>query len=370
MGAGAAGDPRGWAERRPPRLLLAGLLGYVGAAAAGVAQYSSGAAAVAGYAILVAFCACFLAIALSAGRLFGLRYLWPLLGALAVLTVAEMFFAQGFAFYLFAALAVPVVGRLQRRSAPLVGAAALAAFAVPWAVPSWHEGPGWGPTISIVFTAISAYAFTEIVSANRALHEAHAEIARLASETERNRIARDLHDLLGHSLTAITVKAALARRLAPSDREASVREIGEVEELSRQALADVRAAVFGYREVTVAGELARGKELLRASGVTADLPTATEVIDPTHQELLGWAVREGLTNVARHARATRCTVTLTPSVVEIVDDGVGGTASSGNGLTGLHERVTAAGGTVEAGPISPRGWRLLVSLQPADPLPG
>ena len=354
---------------RPPRLLLAGLLGYVGAAAAGVAQYSSGAAAVAGYAILVAFCGCFLAIALSVGRLFGLRFLWPLLGALAVLTVAEMFFAQGFAFYLFAALAVPVVGRLQRRAAPLVAAAALAAFVVPWAVPSWHEGPGWGPTISIVFTALSAYAFTEIVSANRALHEAHAEIARLASETERNRIARDLHDLLGHSLTAITVKAALARRLAPSDREASVREIGEVEELSRQALADVRAAVFGYREVTVAGELARGKELLRASGVTADLPTATEVIDPTHQELLGWAVREGLTNVARHARATRCTVTLTPSVVEIVDDGVGGPATSGNGLTGLHERVTAAGGTVEAGPISPRGWRLLVSLQPADPMP-
>jgi two-component system, NarL family, sensor histidine kinase DesK len=369
VGAGAAGDPRGWAEMRPPRLLLAGLLGYVGAAAAGVAQYSSGAAAVAGYAILVVFCGCFLAIALSVGRLFGLRFLWPLLGVLAVLTAAEMFFAQGFAFYLFAALAVPVVGRLQRRAAPLVAAAALASFVVPWVVPSWHEGPGWGPTISIVFTALSAYAFTEIVSANRALHEAHAEIARLASETERNRIARDLHDLLGHSLTAITVKAALARRLAPSDREASVREIGEVEELSRQALADVRAAVFGYREVTVAGELARGRELLRASGVTADLPTATEVIDPTHQELLGWAVREGLTNVARHARATRCTVTLTPSVVEIVDDGVGGPAPSGNGLTGLHERVTAAGGTVEAGPISPRGWRLLVSLQPADPMP-
>ena len=72
----------------------------------------------------------------------------------------------------------------------------------------------------------------------------------------------------------------------------------------------MRAAVSGYREVTLAGELARGKELLRASGVTADLPTATDMIDPTHQELFGWAVREGLTNVARHARATRCTVTV------------------------------------------------------------
>ena len=368
-GAGATHDPRGWAERRPPRILLAGLLGYVGATAAGVAQYSSGADAVAGYAVLAAFCFCFLVIALWVGRLYWLTWLWPLLGAMVGLTVAEMFFARGGAFYLGAILVVPIVGRLQRRAAPLVVAAATASLLVPWAVRSWHEGLGWGPAISIVFTALMAYAFTEIMSANRALHDAHVEIARLASESERNRIARDLHDLLGHSLTAITVKAGLARRLAGSDGEAWAREIGEVEELSRQALADVRAAVSSYREVTLAGELARGKELLRASGVTAEVPTATDVIDPIHEQLLGWAVREGLTNVARHAHASRCTVTLTPSVVEIADNGVGGAVSCGNGLTGLRERVAAVGGTVEAGPISPRGWRLRVSLEPAGAVP-
>ena len=354
-GAGATHDPRGWAERRPPRILLAGLLGYVGATAAGVAQYSSGADAVAGYAVLAAFCFCFLVIALWVGRLYWLTWLWPLLGAMVGLIVAEMFFARGGAFYLAAILVVPIVGRLQRRATSLVVAAATASLVVPWAR-SWHEGLGWGPAISIVFTALMAYAFTEIMSANRALHHAHVEVARLASEAERNRVARDLHDLLGHSLTTISVKASLARRLA-SDREAWAREITDVERLARQALADVRAAVSGYREVTVAGELARGRELLRASGVTGELPTEVGMVDAVHQELFGWAVREGLTNVARHARANRCTVTVSAAQVEVQDDGVGawGRDRSGNGLTYLRERAEALGARVEVGPIRPTG---------------
>lgn len=366
MGAITAGDAQGRADKRSSRVLLVGLLGYVGATVAGVAQYSSGVRALAGYAILVAFCCCFFAMAISAGRLYWLRWFWPLLGGMGVLILAELFFAQGYAFYLAAALVVPIVGRLGRRAAPLVAATALASLVVPWTVSAWHEGPGWGPAISIVFTALLAYAFTEIMSTNGALHDAQVEIAELASQAERSRISRDLHDLLGHSLTAITVKAALARRLADSDPPGARREIAEVENLSRQALADVRAAVSNYREVTLAGELARGKELLRASGVMAELPTATDVLDPTHEVLFGWAVREGLTNVARHARATSCTVTLTPSTLEIADDGIGGAAACGNGLNGLRERVAAVGGTIEVGPISPRGWRLRVSLASAD----
>ena len=138
-----------------------------------------------------------------------------------------------------------------------------------------------------------------VLQGNSALAEARAELARLAAENERFRIARDLHDLLGHSLTTITVKAGLAARLgAPADpaRRTALQEIGEVEELSRQVLAR-RARSRCLR--LQGGDRRRrarprGKELLRASGVTADLPTATEVIpDPTHQELLGWAVRVG-----------------------------------------------------------------------------
>jgi two-component system, NarL family, sensor histidine kinase DesK len=129
----------------------------------------------------------------------------------------------------------------------------------------------------------------------------------------------------------------------------------------------VRSAVSGYRDVTLAGELARGRELLRASGIAADLPTATDVVDPAHQELFGWAVREGLTNVVRHARASCCAVRLSPSAVEIVDDGIGeavlrGDVPPGNGLSGLRERAAAAGGRVDAGPLRAGGWQLRVTL--------
>jgi len=134
-------------------------------------------------------------------------------------------------------------------------------------------------------------------------------------------------------------------------------------------LADVRAAVSGYREVTLASELARGRELLRASGITADLPTATDVADPAHQELFGWAVREGLTNVIRHSRARSVTVRVSASSVEIIDDGQGSAADPGNGLNGLRERAAAAGGGVDAGPAQPAGWRLRVWVPAPDTPP-
>jgi two-component system, NarL family, sensor histidine kinase DesK len=124
----------------------------------------------------------------------------------------------------------------------------------------------------------------------------------------------------------------------------------------------VRAAVSNYRDVTLAGELATGREVLRAAGIVADLPRAVDVVDPSNQELFGWVVREGVTNVVRHAHASSCAVRLSASEVEIVDDGVGVPSDPGNGLAGLRERVAAVGGTVDAGPLQPRGWRLHVSL--------
>ena len=161
-------------------------------------------------------------------------------------------------------------------------------------------------------------------------------------------------------------------RVAPgigaADPAQAIREIAEVEALARRSLADVRAAVTSYRDVTLAGELAAGRELLRAAGITAELPSAVDVVDPAHQELFGWVVREGLTNIVRHAHASACAVRLSPSGVEIVDDGAGGAggaAPPGNGLSGLRERVAAAGGVVDAGPLQPRGWRLRVSLAAA-----
>src|SRR6185503_7524545 len=133
---------------------------------------------------------------------------------------------------------------------------------------------------AILIVSLAMFGFFAVVRSNRALAEARLEVARLATENERARIARDLHDLLGHSLTTITVKAALANRLTGTDPARAGAEIAEVESLTRQALADVRAAVSGYREVTLANELAAAREVLRSAGISAQLPGAVDAVRP------------------------------------------------------------------------------------------
>ncbi|MGW7447902.1 sensor histidine kinase [Kitasatospora sp. NPDC054795] len=393
-GPGAAPGPvqywgHGW--RRP--LLASGMMVFPALTAVAVGGTVSGAAAVAGYAVVVAFCLCYalLALALGLGRR---RWMAPLLGVMTALFLAALPFAHEDAFFLATVVVSAVAIQWREHAARAVAAGTLAALVVPWAVRPWHTGPGGFQALALLFTSLTCGAFAGIAATNDALVAARAEVARLASEAERNRIARDLHDLLGHSLTAITVKSRLAQRLAGKDLDLAVAEMAAVETLSRQALSDVRAAVSGYREVTLAGEIARGRELLRAAGVVADLPTAADAVAPGERELFGWVLREGITNVVRHARAERCSVLLTATSVEIRDDGAaarsgpggpGGTgetghgrgnggagdggAGDGKGLTGLRERVAAVGGTVEAGPLDPRGWRLLVTVPPGGPGP-
>jgi two-component system sensor histidine kinase DesK len=294
-----------------------------------------------------------------------------LYAALVALSGFELLFARADAFVMCVYIVVVTVARLGGRAAPIVIAFTLAATFVPWAIHSWHDNlesaVSNGTAIAIPTIALAMFGFFNLMRGNRALSEARSELARLAAENERSRIARDLHDLLGHSLTTITVKAGLARRLGETDPARALQEIAEVESLARRSLADVRAAVANYREVTLAGELATGRELLRAAGIVADLPGAVEVVDPAYQELFGWVLREGLTNVVRHAHASVCVVRISRSSVEILDDGVGSTACSGSGLAGLQERVGAAGGVVEAGPNLPRGWRLRVELRAEAP---
>ena len=133
---------------------------------------------------------------------------------------------------------------------------------------------------------------------------AHEKNAELAVENERTRFARDLHDILGHSLTVITVKAELANRLLDVDTERARAELTDLERLSRDALADVRRAVEGYRELTLPGELARARTALAAAEIEAELPNSTDEVPSHLRELFAWTVREGVTNVIRHSGAT------------------------------------------------------------------
>jgi two-component system sensor histidine kinase DesK len=194
---------------------------------------------------------------------------------------------------------------------------------------------------------------------------------------ERERMARDLHDILGHSLTVITKKAELARRLTSIDPERAAVEIADVERLSREALNDVRATVTGHREVSLAGELLAARTALDSAGIRADLPCAPDGLPPAYERLFGFALREAVTNVLRHSAATWCRVVVTPTSLEVRDDGRGAAAASaavssagGSGLRGLRERVVAAGGRVLTDSPDGGGFRLLVEMAGADDVRG
>lgn len=363
-GPGAAGGRmRGWQRWVFPGIWLV----YLTRTATGVATYSAGWPAILGYAIIVAFAALYLYIVrfLAYGDL---RTFLPLFAIACALTAAELVFAHETAFVMTVFLTVLLIGTGRRWASAVIAAILIAVLALPPLIPSWHAGPDVADAAALVMVTLAMSGFFAILRTNRALAEARSEVARLAAENERSRIARDLHDLLGHSLTTITVKAGLARRLADVDPARAAVEIREVEELTRSALADVRAAVSGYRELSLAGELATGREALRSAAIEARLPGAVDAVAPQWQELFGWVVREGLTNAIRHSRAQTVTIELGRAWIEVRDDGHGGPAESlGTGLAGLRERVESLGGTFESGPASgiTRGWRLRAQM-PAD----
>ncbi|MDL9978006.1 sensor histidine kinase [Microbacterium sp. ASV49] len=226
----------------------------------------------------------------------------------------------------------------------------------------WNTNILWVPAIIGSISLMMAAFIRSIDSVNR-MRLAQREVERLAAERERGRVARDIHDILGHSLTVITVKSELAGRLVDADPQRAKTEIAEVEALARAALADVRATVAGFRGVSVSGELAAARVALAAADVALDAPTTTDAVPPDRRELAGWVVREGVTNVVRHAEAKRCRIRLESNRIAIEDDGVGPAgANSGTGLSGLRERVDAAGGILAVGRSDLGGFRLEVTL--------
>jgi two-component system sensor histidine kinase DesK len=232
---------------------------------------------------------------------------------------------------------------------------------------------------------------------NQQLTEARAELARSAVAHERERFARDLHDLLGHSLSVIALKAELAGKLVDGQPQEAEREVREVERVARQALGEVRLAVSNYRQPTLDGELAGARLVLTAAGVQAEVERPAVKLDPEVEAVLAWTVREGATNVIRHSQAEHCTVrvgtALGQASVEVIDDGhgpegrcdgdgAGGAGETpgnglaelaeapGNGLAGLAERARALAGRLEAGPGPQGGFRLRVTLpMPLQPPP-
>ena len=212
-------------------------------------------------------------------------------------------------------------------------------FLVPRMLPSWSaSADAW---IAVLGAGGACVFGRYIMEQRRVARILEQRTHELEINEERNRMARDMHDILGHSLTVIALKTELATRLVDTAPDQVKAELTEVQSLARSALADVRATVNSYRELSLAGELARATNVLTSAGIRADLPLTVEVVDPDLRELFAWVVREGVTNVVRHAHASRCKVELTTDSIEVVDDGIGlnsaGT-SDGHGLEGLRQR--------------------------------
>jgi two-component system sensor histidine kinase DesK len=262
-------------------------------------------------------------------------------------------------------IAVTAVMNLPLRQGLAVVLGCVAAVLVlPRVVPGWT--PSDGAVGSVLLASFAGYGVSQVLERNTQLARAREQLVDLAVSQERERVARDVHDILGHSLTVITVKTELAGRLLESlppapaaDRARS--EVADVERLAREALADVRATVSGMREVSLTGELAAARSALAAAGIRAELPSAVDVVPARHRQLFAWALREGVTNVVRHSGAGWCGVQLAADCVEIRDDGRGpGGRGTGSGLAGLQARAEKAGARLELGRAPEGGFLLRV----------
>ncbi|MCI9887397.1 sensor histidine kinase [Micrococcales bacterium 31B] len=222
----------------------------------------------------------------------------------------------------------------------------------------------------LVSLSLVMLAFARQIEIGRQLRATQHALASAAVAAERSRMSRDLHDILGHSLTVIAVKAELAAKLLEAQPAAAASELGDIERLARTALADVRATVSGRRSVTLSSELVHARQALDSAGIEADLPTAVDAVPPERHTLFGYVVREGVTNVLRHAAARHCRVTVNSASIAIDDDGTAphpGSPGSGTGLAGLAERVREAGGTLTTSRSDLGGFHLRAEFARSAP---
>ena len=238
-----------------------------------------------------------------------------------------------------------------------LGSVAAAALGMPW----WYWA--MAAVISALIGAVTIQAAAK-AAGDAKLRLAQAEVERLAKLAERERIARDLHDVLGHTLSVVVLKSELAQKLIARDPSRAAAEMGDVERIARDGLAEVRQAITGYRSSGLAEEIDRMRDTLVAAGIDATIDSRTMPLAPAQETALSLALREATTNVIRHAAATRCHVRFYAQdgsvLLEVEDNGRGGDAPFGNGLTGMRERIQALGGVLrrETG----HGTRLLIKL--------
>ena len=274
-------------------------------------------------------------------------------------------------FFTYAGLATGVAFPARRAIGMIVGLMVITA-AVGVATVGWLQ---MGRIVFLVAAGgCSMIGVGHLIRTIRELRAARAEIARLAVAEERLRFARDLHDLLGHSLSTIAIKAALAHRLRPGAPERAIRELEDVQTVTQEALREVRDAVTGYRQPTLATELANAREILAAAGIACQCDDAAGTLSPPIESALAWTVREGVTNAVRHSRAQHVTISIHQERAtvraDITDDGGGRSLETptpphtggGSGLRGLAERAAAVGGRLEVQPCPAGGFHLAVTL--------
>jgi two-component system sensor histidine kinase DesK len=303
--------------------------------------------------------------------------------ALVVMTLLTIGLSMGYGgswLYFFPLLGL-ATGAAMR--GPWLGRIGLALTALAAAVSVYHTG--WNASLNVAYgtflsTMVTA-AILSLTEAVRELHEAREKLALQAVEKERLRFSRDLHDLLGHTMSVIVVKSEAARRLATRDLDAAIAQVTDIEAVGRQALTEIREAVTGYREGSLATELDRARSVLTAASVEPVVARSGTPLAPQTEALLGWVVREAVTNVVRHSGATRCAITVDSTSerarLTVTDNGTGDTGTGepsaasppgigGTGLKGLTERLAAAGGSLTAGP-SPRGGFTVSAELPREP---
>jgi two-component system, NarL family, sensor histidine kinase DesK len=292
----------------------------------------------------------------------GPRILWIIAGLDAIAIAGSSFNPSAASFFIYGSafvangFAQPTATKVLLLQI-LIGAVSSYALGLEW----------WFYMASVVISALIG-AITIQGHAKEAgdakLRLAQEEVERLAKLAERERIARDMHDLLGHTLSVVVLKSELAQKLMSRDPAKAMQEMAEVERISRQGLSEVREAITGYRSTGLAAEIEHVRETLTAAGIDTTIEARPIALAPAQESALTLALREAATNVIRHAAATKCHIKFYAqdgsALMEVQDDGRGSDAPFGNGLTGMHERIQALGGVLQR--TTEHGTRLLISL--------